>query len=58
MTDLFPGDRDVDIADAADSPDADAELAGDFVGTIEANPVDIYEQKRAVPQDDEDRPAQ
>ncbi|HLR99237.1 hypothetical protein H7J77_10360 [Mycolicibacillus parakoreensis] len=60
MTELFPSDSDGDIAEQAasvdDSDDVDNVPATDFVGTIEANPADVYEQQQVVPFDDEDRP--
>jgi len=60
MTELFPSDSDGDIAEQAasvdDSDDVDNVPAADFVGTIEANPADVYEQQQVVPFDDEDRP--
>lgn len=59
MTELFPGDSDGDIAEQAapvdDSDEVDDVPTGDFVGTIEANPADVYEQHQVVPFDDEDR---
>lgn len=60
MTEPIPGASDVDIAGQAapvDDLDDNGAPTGDFVGTIEANPVDVYEQQRVVPLDDEDHPA-
>lgn len=55
MTEPFLIESDRSRAEQAASVDDEGAPTGDFVGTIEANPVDVFEQQRSVPFDEEDQ---